>query len=204
MKYADKIRVAVCAAKPDRAETEARRLAKQGAKGLLSFGFCGGLDPKLKPGDLVAPRQILSNGDVWGISPFWVGRQVIHAEFGLGRDKIVSDVDQKADLFKTTRSAVVDMESHRIGKVCNEMNIPFFVLRAVSDPADQAIPKSATNAIDKHGNAMLLTVAGNLLKNPREISDLIRLKKQTDIALGALKSAAAKELPLILRSVELV
>jgi len=88
--YSDRIRIAVSAAKPDRAEAEARRFAQEGARGLISFGLCGGLDPNLKAGDLVAPNQIVCKQDMWGISPFLIGRSVVQAEFGLGSDTVVS------------------------------------------------------------------------------------------------------------------
>lgn len=202
--YGDKIRVAISAAKPDRAEEEARRLCKAGAKGLLSFGLCGGLDPNLRAGNLVAPNEIKSSGDAWGISPFLVGRSVVRAEAGLGSDRVIGDVEEKRSLFQSTGCAFVDMESHRIGKICREFNIPFFVLRAVCDPARQAIPKSAANAIDDEGATKPFAVAGGLFKHPGEFADLMRLKKQTDAAVQTLKTAARQDVPAILRSVELV
>lgn len=202
--YSDRIRIAVSAAKPDRAEAEALRLAREGAGGLISFGLCGGLDPKLKAGDLVAPNQIICKQDMWGISPFLIGRSVVQAEFGLGSDQVISNVEEKTALFQSTGAAIVDMESHRIGKVCCDWNIPFFVLRAVCDPAGQSIPAAAAHAIDDQGKTRPLAVAAGLFKNPGDFADLMRLKKQTEAALATLKIAASSEVPGILRSVELV
>lgn len=202
--YSDRIRVAISAAKPDRAEAEALRLVKEGAKGLISFGLCGGLDPKLKAGDLVAPNQIICKRDMWGISPFLIGRSVVQAEFGLGSDEVITSVEEKTALFQSTGSTVVDMESHRIGKVCSASNIPFFVLRAVCDPAGQSIPAAAAHAIDDQGRTRPMAVASGLFRNPGDFADLMRLKKQTEAALATLKNAAANEVPGILRSVELV
>jgi len=202
--YSEKIRIAVSAAKPDRAEAEARQFAQEGARGLISFGLCGGLDPKLKAGDLVAPNQIVCKQDMWGISPFLIGRSVVQAEFGLGSDIVVSNVEEKALLHQATGSAIVDMESHRIGEVCSACNIPFFVLRAVCDPANQSIPAAAAHAIDDHGKTRPMAVAAGLIKNPGDLPDLMRLKKQTETALATLRNAASNEVPGILRSVELV
>lgn len=204
IEYSDKIRIAVSAAKPDRAEAEARQFALEGARGLISFGLCGGLDPKLKAGDLVAPNQIIANQDMWGISPFLIGRSVVQAEFGLGSDRVVPDVEEKASLHRSTGSAIVDMESHRIGAVCSACNIPFFVLRAVCDPADQSIPAAAAHAIDDRGKTRPMAVAAGLIRNPGDFADLMRLKKQTETALATLRNAASKEVPGILRSVELI
>jgi hypothetical protein len=133
-----------------------------------------------------------------------VGRTVSTPQFGLGSDRVVADVEEKRFLYETTKSSIVDMESHRVGQVCQARNIPFFVLRAVCDPAGQAIPVSCDHAIDKNGDTRPLAVMAGLLRHPREFADLMRLKKQTKVAMAALEAALRNELPQILRSVEFV
>jgi len=49
-----------------------------------------------------------------------------------------------------------------------------------------------------------MAVAAGLIKNPGDLPDLMRLKKQTETALATLRNAASNEVPGILRSVELV
>ncbi|MBV9758454.1 MAG: hypothetical protein JO047_15510, partial [Alphaproteobacteria bacterium] len=41
------------------AEQAARRLIDAGVRALLSFGLAGGLDPALRPGALLIPREVL-------------------------------------------------------------------------------------------------------------------------------------------------
>ncbi len=203
-RFADTARIAISGARPDQAESEARRLCDEGAKGLLSFGLCGGLDPDLRPGNLVVPSELEHDTQIWGISPFIVSRKVIRTPLGLGRDTVVADPEEKARLYQETGATIVDMESHRIAKVCQERTIPFYVLRAVCDPARQALPESAADAVDASGRARPLRVLRGLINNPGEIFDLVRLMRQTDAAKAALKRAAHTEVPNILRSVQLV
>lgn len=198
--YADRIRVAISAARPERAEAETRRLAEAGAAGLVSFGLCGGLDPLLKPGDLVVPQRIVADAGEWGVSPFLVGRAVRTVAAALGSDRIVAAPTDKAALFRDTGAAVVDMESHRIARAAGEANLPLFVLRAVCDPAGQTIPRAVRDVIDTSGRTSLSAVVQGLLRHPGELADLMRLKACTDAALAALGRAARAELPRILRN----
>ncbi|MCH8952346.1 MAG: hypothetical protein IID49_09510, partial [Proteobacteria bacterium] len=55
-----RIAIAVSGARPDRAEAEARRLVAGGCRVLLSWGVAGGLDPALRPGELVIPAEIVA------------------------------------------------------------------------------------------------------------------------------------------------
>ena len=68
-----KPRIQVTGARRGRAEATARNLIAEGATALLSFGVAGGLDPDLKPGDLIIADHILSvNGPILAADSGWV------------------------------------------------------------------------------------------------------------------------------------
>ena len=202
--HAEKLRVGVSAAKPERAEAIARQMAREGAVGLVSFGLCGALDPDLRAGDLVVPDRIVANGDTWDVTPLPDGGTARNVETGLGSEDVIGNPDQKSSLFASSGAAIVDMESHRLAAVAAEMNLPFYVLRAVSDEAGQAIPVSALSAVNDQGGTRPLSVILGLMGRPGDLPALMGLKKGTDRAMETLKNAARTELPRILRSVELV
>ncbi|HKJ75256.1 MAG TPA: hypothetical protein VKA19_14170, partial [Alphaproteobacteria bacterium] len=116
-----KPRIQVTGARRGRAEATARNLIAEGATALLSFGVAGGLDPDLKPGDLIIADHILSvNGPILAADSRWV-----HAVLeGLGDiaairtlpilsvDSAVQNAREKARLFKETGAGAVDMESY--------------------------------------------------------------------------------------------
>jgi len=60
-----KIRVGVSGANAERAETLARKFCEDGAMAVISIGISGGLDPALKPGDLIIGDKII--GDDGGV-----------------------------------------------------------------------------------------------------------------------------------------
>ncbi len=58
---ASKIRVGVSGANAERAETLAQNFCNTGASVIISIGISGGLDPALKPGDLIIGDEIIGD-----------------------------------------------------------------------------------------------------------------------------------------------
>jgi hypothetical protein len=52
--------VAMSGGDPARARTEAQRLVDAGCALLLSYGFAGALEPRLRPGTIVVPERVLA------------------------------------------------------------------------------------------------------------------------------------------------
>ncbi len=90
---------------------------------LISAGFAGGLDPKLKLGDTVAAEF-----------PAPGTRRLI------SRPHPVETPAEKAALHRETGAQAVDMESEAIAAACGAAGIPMLAVRAISDPADTALP----------------------------------------------------------------
>jgi hypothetical protein len=79
------------------------------------------------------------------------------------------------------------MESHAVAEVAHAAGRPFLVLRAIADPADQALPRTTTVALGPGGEVRLLAVARALLERPAELPALLRLGRQSRRALAALR-----------------
>ena len=50
-------------AEGDRTAFDLRDAIRHGARGIISFGVCGGLDPKLRPGDTVIASSVIAAKD---------------------------------------------------------------------------------------------------------------------------------------------
>ena len=81
--------VKVSAGRVERAEAAVAELVAEGVAGLLSWGLCGGLDPALRPGDVVecAPDEVLTPEAALasreGKAGAWAeGRQIVDLESG--------------------------------------------------------------------------------------------------------------------------
>jgi adenosylhomocysteine/aminodeoxyfutalosine nucleosidase len=51
-------------------------------------------------------------------------------------DQFIADNEKKEWIKKTFRADAIEMEGASVGFVCDALNVPFFVLRAISDSAD--------------------------------------------------------------------
>jgi adenosylhomocysteine nucleosidase len=190
------VRVAFSGGSAERARSEAERLVAEGGAALVSFGLAGGLAQGLRPGDLLLPETVCSaRAGSWSVDPVWCQR--MHARLArggfepkagalAGSERIVATILDKRALFEEVGALAVDMESHAVAAVADEAKIPFLVLRAVADPADQVIPQVAREALRPDGRIRVRATFGGLFRGPGELIALLRLARQSALALASL------------------
>lgn len=183
-------------ARPGRAQQAAQALLDQGCDALMSFGICGGLDPKLAPGAVVfADRVIAEDGEVTATDARWLaalsaataGRCAAVAAPVFGTAKIVASRADKKELFQKTGAAAVDMESHEVAAVARESGVPFMVVRAVADTARRTMPRAALYGISEDGTTRLTALCVAVLIRPWEAFSLVGLGWDSYAALGGLR-----------------
>lgn len=188
-------RVACAAADAARAREGARRLVAEGAGALVSFGIAGGLDPALRPGDLVLAEQVHSaegetfacDADLrarWDAAATAAG--VRHGGILLGSARPITGITEKWDLHETSSAVAVDMESAAVARVAAGAGIPVLAVRAIADPAERALPATAIGSIGPDGEPRLGAVLLGLCRRPWEIPALLRLRRDRDAALMTL------------------
>jgi len=193
----------VSGARPERAESETRRLIREGARIVLSVGLAGGLDPQLTPGTLLAPEAVVdADGQLRSADAALLGEleralaldpEAGPAAGGLlyGSDVLVDGVAGKAALHAGTGACAVDMESHRVARVTAEAGVAFAMIRAVGDPASRALPRAAFDAIGEDGRVRPFTTAWSILQRPQDLPALLALGRESKAALTALSRAGA-------------
>ena len=129
----DGIPTRVAGGSRERAAQAALDLADGGAGGIVSFGFCGGLDPQLSAGDLVVADGVVTADGVRrpadaDLTLYLRDRLGGRGGWMLGIDKVIASPTEKRVLFDRTRAVAVDMESHGVALAAP---IPFVVLRVV-------------------------------------------------------------------------
>ena len=142
--------------------TAATMIEKFGCNALLFSGVAGGINHELKIGDLIIADKLCQhdlditafghpNGYVPGGSIFVetseklrtiakkVAKEndlrVIEGTIATG-DQFVHSNDRKEFIETTFKADALEMEGASVAVVCDALNIPFFVLRAISDTAD--------------------------------------------------------------------
>ena len=198
---ASNLRVACSGGSAERARIEAARLVAEGAAGLVSFGVAGGLAPDLRPGALLLPETVVSrDGRSTPTDSGWRERLKARFEKGelappggllVGSDRVVATIADKQRLYETTGALAVDMESHEVAAIAGAARIPFVVVRAIADPYDRVVPQAALEALRPDGGARVLAVLGGVIREPGQLLALMRLGRDSAMALATLRRAAA-------------
>lgn len=176
------------------AETIVGRLVMEGAAALVGFGLAGGLDPALRPGDLLLPDEVcLEDGTVIPVHAGWRAALLARGLRACGgrilaSRAVVTDPASKRRLFERTGAAAVDMESGAVAR----SGLPFVVLRAVGDPARRAIPAAALAGVGPDGSVRPAAVALRLLAAPWQLPALLRLAADSRAGLEALRGAVTR------------
>ena len=159
---------------------------------IISFGVAGGLAPGLAPGTKLVARTIIAeDGARYHGDPVWSNR-LIGALDGAamadiaGIDAPLADHDEKHALHLKTGADAADMESHIAARVAAAHKLPFAALRVVADPAHRRLPHAALVAMRPDGSLALGAIAASLLRDPRQIPQLMRTAEDARAAFVAL------------------
>ena len=160
---------------------------------LLFSGVAGGINPELKIGDLIIADKLCQhdlditafghpNGFVPGGKVFVEATEslrniakkvanennlkVIEGTIATG-DQFVHSTERKDFIQSTFNADALEMEGASVAVVCDALNVPFFILRAISDTADmdagfdfdEFLKSSAKNSAD-----YLIKIVNELIK----------------------------------------
>lgn len=162
---------------------------------VISWGVCGGLDPRLRPGDLVLGAEVVSADERIATDEAVtssLAERLIDAgaraavEGVAGVSAPAATVRAKAELRKASGAAAVDMESLAAGRFALERRTPFAILRAVADPADRDLPPLVFDAVDSGGRIKTAAVVGALVRSPSQFAGLVAAARDSRAAFGAL------------------
>jgi adenosylhomocysteine nucleosidase len=158
----------------------------------VSAGVCGGLDPRLRPGDLVLPARVLApDGEVLAVSgavrEALVARltAVAPAATLVTSDEVLGTPEAKAALRARTGAAVVDMESARIMRCAAAAGVPALVVRAVSDGAGETVPDQLLALVEPGGRVRAARAVRAIATSSGLLRDALRLRRTTRRALHA-------------------
>jgi adenosylhomocysteine nucleosidase len=129
--------------------------------GIISTGFCGGLDPALQIGDIVREIHTI--------------------------DRVAVTVAEKRELRERTGAAAVDMESAALAGKAREWGVPFHVIRAVSDRAEEDMPLDFNLYRGPDGRFSRSRIALAALASPfSRVPALLRLDRNCRVAARSL------------------
>jgi nucleoside phosphorylase len=184
---------------PSKAAACVETMAAKGVGTLYNLGFCGGLSPDIRCGDILVYDALVeeSSGKILPIS-----QELLFTHFDLltacglsfhhGRalcsGEPVLSTELKRELWERTSALCVDMESVSILEAAEKHGIKTAILRVVLDDADTSIPEYAMDLVDSYGAPRPAQIAKKLALNPWRIGALLRMAKQQKAAASSLAS----------------
>ena len=184
---------------PDRAYTQARKLAKDGHSTIISFGFSAALDPNLAAGDLVLPTTVVdTTGRVFTTDAILHKKMKNHFSQKIptangtvfGSNKIIWEANEKKQIFDIYSATTVDMESLGVAKAAKESGCSFLIVRAISDVASQNLPVKSLRSITMTGQIRIINIIWDLFTNLNETPDMLKLTLNTRKAQARLHDVA--------------
>ena len=141
---------------------------------VLTCGYCGGLNPEHKRGDVIFDADAQS-----GIADALVRLGAKPGTFHCA-DRIVTTAEEKKALWQLTGADAVEMESGVIRALCRERGISSATVRGISDDATQDLPLDFNKLSGADGNISYLKLAIALAKSPGRVPELMRFQRELD------------------------
>jgi adenosylhomocysteine nucleosidase len=187
---------------------------------LIALGVAGALSRDLAEGALVVAEQVMLEGDGPGTT-FRADEALVEsaaratgarrgvvmtagriADTVLEKQRLLglavasltpppADLGGPAGAAAPTTSAVVDLETAGYIAAAARAGIPWIVLRAVSDTADEALPALLNRCRDAGGAVRRAKVVRGLLGDPGILPALLGLRRRVQLGAGVLARATA-------------
>jgi len=165
--------------------------ARQGYRGMISFGVAGGLASHLRAGDWVVASSVREDETVRATDAMWSRKLLgmidgaVHAPI-IGVDTPVAEPAKKRELHETTGAAAVDMESHHVARVAAEHRLAFAAVRVVVDPAHRTVPPAALINMRPDGRANVWAMMREVMARPAQIRPLAQIAADAFAARNAM------------------
>jgi nucleoside phosphorylase len=181
-------------------------LAAARVEQLIAIGVAGALHRGLATASLVVASRVTDAGGRAVVGDEQLIAEVARATGGraavvLSAAAIVDRIDEKQRLARQIAPAdvpaVVDLESAAYVAAAVAAGIPWLVLRAVSDTADESLPALLNRSRDEGGAVRRARVVLGLLRQPQALPVLLSLRGRVGRCAEVLARAVAAALPAL-------
>jgi len=153
-------------------------LSSSPLEAVVSTGFCGGLDPVLKVGDIVSAQQVFdfATGERY---PCVELSDAVHGVV-LSQDRIANDAAEKQELFAKTGACAVEMEAAGVAARSKRAGLAFYCIKVISDAATESFAFDLNRMRTTDGRVARGKIIVHALMRPNLLPGLFRLKRRTD------------------------
>jgi adenosylhomocysteine nucleosidase len=145
--------------------------------GIISIGTCGALDPSLAVADIVVATAVTDGNTTWpALNPHG---PPAHSGLVHSSPHILRTIEEKRKL-QQSGAIIVEMEAAGIARAAQELDVPFYCIRAVSDLADESFFIDFENFLMSDGRFNVPSLVIHAMVHPiKGFSELLRLQRRT-------------------------
>ena len=156
--------------------------ARAGAAGIVSYGLTGGLADGLKIGDWVVGSRIAGGID-HDCDTAWrdaIAARLPGARIGgfFADGRMIDTIAEKRALGVDYDALAVDMESHVAARVAKAHDLPFAIVRIVSDEVGHLLPHAITVSMRPDGGFDRTRMRASLATEPGQMRDVVQTMAQ--------------------------
>jgi nucleoside phosphorylase len=165
-------------------------------RAVVNIGLAGALSPILECGDLVIAQEVQASVSTCPTPNLCEAAGRIRLKgLKICRGTIITldkmlchavDKQRLAQQLSPGTIACVDMESAAIAKVCGKLQIPFLIIRSISDCWDEDLPLDFNRCRKKDGNLDMLKILALAVRHPRSFRGLLELRRRSCHCAGHL------------------
>jgi adenosylhomocysteine nucleosidase len=147
---------------------------------VCNIGFCGALDDALRIGDIFVATEVRNGTRAYAAQA--PSGPAAPSGVVVSIDHVAQTALEKRGL-RSTGASVVEMEAAGAARASEDMGLPFYCVRVVSDLAEENFANDFNAALGPDGRFSGARLAAGALARPRErFSELMRLKQRTAVA----------------------
>jgi adenosylhomocysteine nucleosidase len=147
---------------------------------ICNIGFCGALDETLRIGDVVVATEVRNGNQSW---PAFLPDSP-HASTGVvaSIDHVAQTAAEKSNL-RAAGASIVEMEAAGVARASEDLGLPFYCIRVVSDLATEGFYNDFNAALGPDGRFRITRLVAGALSSPRKkFGELMQLKQRTALA----------------------
>ncbi|HEY3926980.1 MAG TPA: hypothetical protein VGL89_01280 [Candidatus Koribacter sp.] len=169
-------------------------VGRERASSLMSVGLAGALRSDLRVGDVVRPHLVINVA---------TGRKFETQDpAGSGvllSGKAIAGEDRKRELREQFAADAIDMEGAGVASIADSCGLPFFVVKAISDEVEFAMPP-LNNFVDAKGKLHMGAYALRAAVHPSWWSPTLELARNGHMASAELCMAVAHQIEEVSKS----